>query len=114
AKVDEDGFIYLMARKKEIIKVGGKRVSPKEIEEVILSMPEIVDCTIEGVEDEILGEALKATIVLNGSMNEAEMKEAIIQKCGENLAVYKIPQHIVFEKSMKMSATGKKVKSKQV
>ncbi|MBT8304348.1 MAG: AMP-binding protein, partial [Bacteroidia bacterium] len=42
AKVDEDGFIYLMARKKEIIKVGGKRVSPKEIEEVILSMPEIV------------------------------------------------------------------------
>ena len=48
AKKDEDGYIYLVARKKEIIKVGGKRISPKEIEEVIVSVPEVVDCTIEG------------------------------------------------------------------
>src|SRR5690606_8354857 len=55
AVADEDGYLYLMARKKEIIKVGGKRVSPKEIEEVILSIPEVVDCTIAGIEDELLG-----------------------------------------------------------
>ena len=54
AKKDKDGYIYLVARKKEIIKVGGKRISPKEIEEVIVSIPEVVDCTIEGVYDEIL------------------------------------------------------------
>ena len=48
AKVDDDGFIYLVARKKEIIKVGGKRVSPKEIEDVILSVPQVIDCTIKG------------------------------------------------------------------
>lgn len=113
AKVDGDGFIYLMARKKEIIKVGGKRVSPKEIEEVILSVPEVVDCTISGIEDELLGEAIQATVVLNGSVEESEMKDIIIQKCGENLAMYKVPSSIVFEKSIAMNATGKKVKSIQ-
>ncbi len=113
AKIDEEGYIYLMARKKEIIKVGGKRVSPKEIEEVILRIPEVVDCTISGVEDELLGEALKATIVLNGSDDEVQMKEKIQNECGKNLAVYKIPQHIVFEKSIAMNVTGKKVKSLQ-
>ena len=62
AKMDKDGFIYIVAREKEIIKVGGKRVSPKEIEEVILSVPSVVDCTIKGVYDDILGEALKAIL----------------------------------------------------
>ena len=57
--VDEDGYIYLTARSKEIIKVRGKRISPKEIEAVILAIPEVIDCTIEGVEDEIEGEMLK-------------------------------------------------------
>ncbi len=112
AKVDEDGFIYLVARKKEIIKVGGKRVSPKEIEAVILSVPEVVDCTIEGVEDDILGEAIEATIVLNGKLVEEVMKEKILQTCSQNLALYKIPQKLVFETSIKMSSTGKKIKKK--
>ena len=112
AKVDGDGYFYLVARKKEILKVRGKRVSPKEIEAVILSVPEVVDCTIEGIEDELLGEAIQATIVLNGRLNEAEMKDKILQTCGQNLSVYKIPQKIVFEANMKMSSTGKKIKKK--
>ena len=112
AKVDEEGFIYLVARKKEIIKVGGKRVSPKEIEAVILSIPEVVDCTITGFDDELLGEAIQATIVFSGKMNEGEMKEKIMQVCSKNLSLYKIPQQIVFNKSIQMSATGKKIKGK--
>lgn len=110
AKVDKDGFFYLVARKKEILKVRGKRVSPKEIEAVILAIPEVVDCTIEGIEDELLGEAIQATIVLNGRLDEDETKEKILQTCGQNLSVYKIPQKIVFEANIKMSSTGKKVK----
>ncbi len=70
ARKDEDGYIYLVARKKEIIKVGGKRISPKEIEEVIVSIPEVVDCTIEGVYDEVLAEAIKATIVLTDNTDQ--------------------------------------------
>ena len=61
---DEDGYFFLTARKKEIIKVGGRRISPKEIEEVIVSIPGVVDCSISGVFDDYLGEALKAEIVL--------------------------------------------------
>lgn len=57
--VDEEDYIYLTARKKEIIKVGGKRISPKGSEAVILEVPEVVDCTIEGIEDELLGKLLK-------------------------------------------------------
>ena len=110
AVADKDGYFYLMARKKEIIKVGGKRVSPKEIEEVILSVPEVVDCTITGVDDNILGESILATIVLNEPKDEIEMKEIILSKCAEKLSLYKIPQQFVFENNISMNATGKKVK----
>ena len=107
---DEDGYLYLMARKKEIIKVGGKRVSPKEIEEVILSIPEVVDCTITGIEDELLGEAIKAIIVLNSTMDQQIMKEKILTRCSEKLSLYKIPQLIEFENNLSVNAAGKKIK----
>jgi long-chain acyl-CoA synthetase len=107
---DEDGYIHLRARKKEIIKVGGKRVSPKEIEHVILSIENVLDCTITGVDDDVLGESIMATIVLNNSKDELMMKAIILSKCAEKLSLYKVPQHIVFENSMVISATGKKIK----
>ena len=109
AKVDSDGYFYIVARKKEIIKVGGKRVSPKEIEEVILSIPEVVDCTIKGISDDILGEAIQATIVLKDNTKQEKMKENILYTCAEKLSMYKIPQKIVFESAIAMSATGKKL-----
>jgi acyl-CoA synthetase (AMP-forming)/AMP-acid ligase II len=110
AVADKEGYLYLMARKKEIIKVGGKRVSPKEIEEVILSVPEVVDCTIIGVEDDILGEAIKAVIVLNNPLDQQLMKEKILLKCSEKLSLYKIPQYFEFENNIAVNAAGKKIK----
>lgn len=108
AKIDKDGFIYLVARKKEIIKVGGKRISPKEIEEVIVSITEVVDCTITGFDDNLLGEAILATVVLKDSNDMEKMKIKILQECSKHLSHYKIPQKIIFEKSINMSLTGKK------
>lgn len=110
AKIDADNYLYLVARKKEIIKVGGKRVSPKEIEEVILSVPEVVDCTIVGVEDDILGEALKATVVLNTKQGQDKIEETILKACSKKLAHYKIPKQFEFDTNFKMSLTGKKIK----
>lgn len=110
AIVDEDGYIYLVARKKEIIKVGGNRVSPKEIEEVILTVPEVLDCTILGINDEMLGEAIKAIIVLAGDNNIIEVREKILKKCSEKLSHYKIPKFIEFAEKLDVSSTGKKVK----
>ena len=109
AKKDEDGYIYLVAREKEILKVGGKRISPKEIEEVIVSIPEVVDCTIEGVYDEILSEAIKATVVLTDHTDEGKAKETILSTCRNKLVMYKIPQIIEFKKKLEINQAGKKV-----
>jgi len=109
ATIDADGYIYLTARKKEIIKVGGKRISPKEIEEVIVTMTGVIDCTVEATFDELLGEAIKVTV----SVNERGKKitiEDIKQYCGSKLSSYKVPTYVVFKESMEVSASGKKVK----
>jgi long-chain acyl-CoA synthetase len=108
--VDQDGYIFLTARKKEIIKVGGKRVSPKEIEAVILELPEVVDCTIEGIEDELLGEALKATIVIRPEKGKEEVLNRIKLHCSQNLALHKIPSVFDVSEQLVISATGKKIK----
>jgi len=108
--IDDEGFIYLTARKKEIIKVGGKRISPKEIEAVIMELPEIIDCSVEGVEDKLLGEALKATIIINKESNGSISEETIKRHCSKNLALYKIPHIYEFKDQILISATGKKIK----
>ncbi len=110
--VDQDGYIFLTARKKEIIKVGGKRISPKEIEAVILEIPEVVDCTIEGVEDELLGEALKATVVMKGDNGKELFLDKIKKYCSDRLALYKVPQIFEIKEQLVISATGKKIKGK--
>ena len=108
--VDEDGYIYLTARSKEIIKVRGKRISPKEIEAVILALPEVIDCTIEGVEDDIEGEMLKATIVVRKDQKDLINRESVIQHCSQHLALYKVPQVYDFKDDLTISPTGKKIK----
>ena len=108
--VDEDGYIYLTARSKEIIKVRGKRISPKEIEAVILEIPQVIDCSIEGIEDEIEGETLKATIVIKNDPANPVTKESIIEHCSKRLALFKVPQVYEFKEEMTISATGKKIK----
>jgi long-chain acyl-CoA synthetase len=110
ATVDEEGFIFIKARQKEIIKVGGKRISPKEIEEVIVSIPEVIDCTIFSVEDQLLGEAIKAKITIDKANQEKVTAEYIKHHCTEKLSPYKIPQIIEVIDSINMSSTGKKIK----
>ncbi len=110
--VDQDGYIFLTARKKEIIKVGGKRISPKEIEAVILELSEVVDCTIEGIEDELLGEAIKATIVIKPNVGKELFLDKVKQHCSMHLALYKVPQVFELKEQLVISATGKKIKGK--
>lgn len=89
--MDTEGFIFLSGSKKEFIKAGGKKISPKEIEDVILNFTMVVDCTIERIEDNLLGEAIKAIIVVN-SINEAGLHINHIKKyCADHLAMHKIP-----------------------
>jgi long-chain acyl-CoA synthetase len=112
AKRDEDGFFYLVGRSKEMIKVGGRRINPKEIEEVILRLPEVIDCSIDGVEDELLGEAIKATIYINNIKDNKLIAKDIQTYCAERLVSFKIPQFIEFKENINIASTGKKVKGK--
>ncbi len=108
--VDEDGYIYLTARSKEIIKVRGKRISPKEIEVVILALPEVIDCTVEGVEDDIEGEMLKATVIVRKDSIDSLTKDRLINHCSQHLAMFKVPQTYEFRDDLTISPTGKKIK----
>ena len=91
------------------IKVGGKRVSPKEIEGVITMLPGVIDCSVEAVEDELLAEAIKATVII--SENNQNLSEDVIRIfCATKLSKYKIPSIIDIKKNISLSATGKKIK----
>ena len=87
-------------------------MSPKEIEEVILSVDEVIDCTIKGREDELVGEAIEASVVLTTGADETVVKDKILRKCSDKLAAYKIPQYFEFTTNMSLSLTGKKVSKK--
>lgn len=113
AVLDDEGYLYLKARKKEIIKVGGRRISPKEVEEVIVSMPEVIDCEIIKVSDELLGEAMKALITIKEAARDNFHPADVKKYCAGKLSTFKIPQIIEFQFNLSISATGKKIKKSQ-
>ncbi len=105
AKQDEDGYIYIVSRKKEILKVGGNRVSAKEIEERILEHELVKEVAIIGVDDEILGEAIKAFVVLtdNNKLDEKDIQNHCLQK----LARHKAPKFVEFISELPKYQSGK-------
>jgi long-chain acyl-CoA synthetase len=109
--VDEDGYIYLTSRIKEIIKVRGKRVNPKEIEEIIVTIPEVIDCTVTGIEDDLTGEAIRAELIIDRDNQQLITGEFVKKYCAARLALYKVPQIITFKDKITVSSTGKKVKN---
>lgn len=105
---DEDGCLFIVGRKKDIIKAGGNRVSAKEIEEAILELPEVSEVAVIGVEDAILGEAIKALVVpRNGGLTA----EKVLNHLKAVLAVYKVPKFVEFRPSLPKNAAGKILKA---
>ncbi|MCY6960602.1 AMP-binding protein [Clostridium brassicae] len=106
ATVDEDGYIYIVSREKNIIKSGGNRTSPKEIEDIIVEIPEVIECAVIGVYDDMLGEAIKAFVVLKGTNTNIDEKY-IKNFCKEKLASFKIPKYVEFLSSLPKNSSGK-------
>jgi long-chain acyl-CoA synthetase len=105
ATMDEDGYIFIVDRKKDLIKPGGFQVWPREVEEVIASHPAVAEVSVAGVPDDYLGEAVKAWVVLRESQQLTV--EELRAFCKERLAGYKVPKQIEFRDSLPKTMVGK-------
>ncbi len=105
ARMDNDGYFYILGRKKDLIKVGGLQVWPSEIEDVILSFPGVAEVAVAGITDEHRGEIPVAWVVSNpGAVLDVH---AIMDHCKKNLANYKQPREILLIDNLPRSTVGK-------
>jgi long-chain acyl-CoA synthetase len=105
ARVDEDGYFYIVDRKKELIKPGGYQVWPREVEEVVAAHPKVMDVGVAGIPDAYRGETVKAWVVVKPgeTLTEDELKAF----CKERLAAYKVPTHYEFRDELPKTTVGK-------
>ena len=104
-KMDEEGFLYFVARKDDIIKSRGEKVSPKEVENILYELDGVLEAAVVGVSDEILGEAIKAIIVPTDGVELTEKE--VFSHCQKNLENFMVPQIIEFASSLPKTSTGK-------
>ena len=104
-RLDEEGYLFLVGRKKEMIITGGLNVFPSEIEEVILKHPHVAEAAVFGVPDFMRGETIKAVVVPRSSLPLS--RRELISHCREHLADYKLPSEIEFRQELPRTATGK-------
>lgn len=102
---DEDGYLKITGRLKEIINRGGEKISPLEVDNVLMDHPAIQQVVTFGVADKLLGEEVGAAIVLadGAALSEAELKDY----ANQHLAKFKVPRHICFVDEIPKGATGK-------
>ncbi|HUT52756.1 MAG TPA: long-chain-fatty-acid--CoA ligase [bacterium] len=105
ATIDEDGYIYIVDRKNDMIISGGENVYPREVEDVIYKHPAVMEAAVVGVPDPTWGEAVKAVVVLKPGQSATE--EEIIALCKQHLAGYKKPKSVEFASSLPKTAIGK-------
>src|SRR5690606_35148815 len=106
--MDEDGYFYVVDRKKDMIIAGGYNIYPREIEEVLYEHPQIREAAVVGIPDPYRGETVKAYVVLKagGRLERDELDEFLRQ----HLAAYKVPRYYEFRKELPKTAIGKVLK----
>lgn len=110
ARIDEDGFIFIEGRKKELVIVHGCNVYPREVEEILYSHPAVAEAAVIGVSDPSRGEVPKAFVVLKDEQKTT--KKELKDFCRDKLAAYKVPHQIKIMESLPKTATGKILKRK--
>ena len=107
-KIDEKSYVYIIGRSKDVIISGGINIYPREIEDVIESIPQVLECAVVGVHDKEFGESVKAYVVL---MPKNKLKEdEIISYCKEKLASFKKPKFVEFINELPKNTMGKILK----
>jgi len=105
ARMDEEGYFYIVDRKKDIIIASGYNIIPREVEEVLYMYPKVMEAVVAGVPDEYRGETVKAYIVLKEG--EQATAEEIVEFCRQHLAPYKVPKQVEFRSELPKSQVGK-------
>jgi long-chain acyl-CoA synthetase len=106
---DEDGYLYVVGRKKDVIKSGGENIYPREIEEILAAHPAIKEAAVVGAPDETWGEAVTAVVVLN--QGHTLSADEVVAYCRGHLASYKKPRQVQFWVALPRSSLGKIVKA---
>jgi acyl-CoA synthetase (AMP-forming)/AMP-acid ligase II len=105
---DDDGYIYVVDRKRDMIVSGGFNIFPSEIEQVLFGHPAVQDCAVIGVPHDKWGEAVKAVVVLSPGVSATE--EELLAHCRQELGGMKTPKSIDFLDDLPRSAVGKTLK----
>jgi acyl-CoA synthetase (AMP-forming)/AMP-acid ligase II len=103
ARMDDDGFIFIVGRSKEMILRGGENISPLEIEEVAARHPAVREVAAVGVPDRIWGETVGLCVVARSPVSEGEL----VEHCKAHLSPFKVPQRVVFVEALPRNAVGK-------
>jgi long-chain acyl-CoA synthetase len=107
AYIDSDGFVFLVDRKKDMLKTSGFQVWPREIEEVISAHPAVLEVGVAGIPDAAKGEVAKAWVVLKRDVPNTPTPDEIRAYCRERLAPYKVPAHVEFRTELPKTMVGK-------
>jgi len=103
--MDEEGFLYFVSRKDDIIKSRGEKVSPKEVEDVLHRLEGVIEATVVGVPDPLLGQAIKAYVVSKDGVGLTEKQ--VLRHCATHLEDFMVPKHVEFCDSLPKTSSGK-------
>ncbi|WP_243091369.1 AMP-binding enzyme, partial [Thermus neutrinimicus] len=110
ARMDQDGYFYIVDRKKDMIIAGGYNIYPREVEEVLYQHEAVQEAAVVGVPDPYRGETVAAFIVLKEAYRGKVTEKDIETFCRQNLAAYKVPRLIEFRESLPKTSVGKVLK----
>lgn len=107
ARMDEEGYFYIVDRKKDLIIAGGYNIYPREVEEVLYEHPAVLEAAVVGVPDPYRGETVKAFVVLKPEYQQRISAEDLEKFCRERLAAYKVPRSFEFREALPKTLVGK-------
>lgn len=109
-ELDEDGYIKIIGRIKDFINVGGQKVTPSEVENTILNIPEVLDVTVRGEKNALMGEIVVAYVLTKDNIDINALKENILKECNACLENYKVPVRLRFIEKIQFSERFKKTR----
>ncbi len=103
-RTDEEGRLYFLGRKDDMIKTRGERVSPKEVEDALCELEDVAEAAVIGVPDEVLGQAIKAFVV---ARTGGLVEKAVLRHCAGRLFPFMVPKYVEFIAALPKNANGK-------